>query len=51
MSRPSPPFQMSGRPSLDDVFLAMWTFYLSYSEAGFRSGYLDVCQLTLVKDQ
>ncbi|HXP56961.1 MAG TPA: cyclopropane-fatty-acyl-phospholipid synthase family protein [Streptosporangiaceae bacterium] len=35
----------------DDVFLAMWTFYLSYSEAGFRSGYLDVCQLTLMKDQ
>jgi cyclopropane-fatty-acyl-phospholipid synthase len=35
----------------DEVFLAMWTFYLSYSEAGFRSGYLDVCQLTLVKDQ
>ncbi len=25
----------------------MWKFYLSYSEAGFRSGYLDVCQLTL----
>jgi len=35
----------------DEVFLAMWTFYLSYSEAGFRSGYLDVCQLTLVKDR
>jgi cyclopropane-fatty-acyl-phospholipid synthase len=35
----------------DEVFLAMWTFYLSYSEAGFRSGYLDVCQLTLTKDQ
>jgi cyclopropane-fatty-acyl-phospholipid synthase len=35
----------------DEVFLAMWTFYLSYSEAGFRTGYLDVCQLTLVKDQ
>jgi cyclopropane-fatty-acyl-phospholipid synthase len=35
----------------DEVFLAMWKFYLSYSEAGFRSGYLDVCQLTLVKDQ
>ena len=35
----------------DEVFCAMWTFYLCYSEAGFRSGYLDVCQLTLVKDQ
>jgi cyclopropane fatty-acyl-phospholipid synthase-like methyltransferase len=28
----------------------MWAFYLSYAEAGFRAGYLDVCQLTLVKD-
>jgi cyclopropane-fatty-acyl-phospholipid synthase len=35
----------------DGVFQALWTFYLSYSEAGFRSGYLDVCQLTLMKDQ
>ena len=35
----------------DEEFLAMWTFYLCYSEAGFRSGYLDVCQLTLVKDR
>ena len=25
----------------------MWTFYLAYCEAGFRSGYLDVAQLTL----
>jgi cyclopropane-fatty-acyl-phospholipid synthase len=35
----------------DDVFIAMWTFYLCYAEAGFRAGYLDVCQLTLVKDK
>jgi cyclopropane-fatty-acyl-phospholipid synthase len=34
----------------DEVFIAMWTFYLCYAEAGFRAGYLDVCQLTLVKD-
>jgi cyclopropane-fatty-acyl-phospholipid synthase len=25
----------------------MWSLYLAYSEAGFRSGYLDVHQLVL----
>ena len=25
----------------------MWEFYLAYSEAGFRSGYLDVQQIVL----
>ncbi len=33
----------------DEVFDRMWTFYLCYSEAGFRSGYLDVSQLTLAR--
>jgi len=33
----------------DEVFNRMWTFYLCYSEAGFRSGYLDVSQLTLAR--
>ncbi|MEZ5212309.1 class I SAM-dependent methyltransferase [Gordonia sp. (in: high G+C Gram-positive bacteria)] len=33
----------------DAVFARMWTFYLAYSEAGFRSGYLDVYQLRLDK--
>ena len=33
----------------DDVFRRMWTLYLAYSEAGFRSGYLDVCQLLLAR--
>ncbi|MBI3217489.1 MAG: class I SAM-dependent methyltransferase [Mycobacterium sp.] len=28
----------------DDVFQRMWELYLAYSEAGFRSGYLDVYQ-------
>ena len=28
----------------DDVFRRMWELYLAYSEAGFRSGYLDVYQ-------
>ena len=33
----------------DEVFRRMWTLYLSYSEAGFRAGYLDVTQLTLAR--
>lgn len=30
----------------DEVFHRMWELYLAYSEAGFRSGYLDVHQWT-----
>lgn len=30
----------------DHVFRRMWEFYLAYSEAGFRSGYLDVQQFS-----
>ncbi|BBY93784.1 tuberculostearic acid methyltransferase UfaA1 [Mycobacterium gallinarum] len=30
----------------DDVFHRMWELYLAYSEAGFRSGYLNVYQWT-----
>jgi cyclopropane-fatty-acyl-phospholipid synthase len=30
----------------DAVFRRMWELYLAYSEAGFRSGYLDVYQWT-----
>ena len=33
----------------DEVFNRMWTFYLCYSEAGFRAGYIDVSQLTLAR--
>ncbi|MGW0984379.1 class I SAM-dependent methyltransferase, partial [Streptomyces xiamenensis] len=33
----------------DDTFRRMWTFYLAYCEAGFRSGYLDVQQFQLLK--
>lgn len=33
----------------DPVFQRMWEFYLAYSEAGFRSRYLDVRQLVLVE--
>ena len=31
----------------DDTFRRMWDFYLAQSEAGFRTGYLDVIQLVL----
>ena len=31
----------------DEVFQRMWELYLAYSEAGFRSGYLDVYQWSL----
>ena len=31
----------------DATFRRMWDFYLAQSEAGFRSGYLDVAQLIL----
>jgi cyclopropane-fatty-acyl-phospholipid synthase len=34
----------------DTTFRRMWTFYLAYCEAGFRSGYLNVAQLTLARD-
>ena len=37
------------RLGFDDTFLRMWTFYLCYSEAGFRAGYIGVSQLTLAR--
>jgi cyclopropane-fatty-acyl-phospholipid synthase len=33
----------------DETFSRMWQFYLAYSEAGFRSGYLGVSQLQLTR--
>jgi len=33
----------------DETFRRMWEFYLAYSEAGFRSGYLGVSQLQLTR--
>jgi cyclopropane-fatty-acyl-phospholipid synthase len=33
----------------DEVFGRMWELYLAYSEAGFRSGYLDVHQWTFAR--
>jgi cyclopropane-fatty-acyl-phospholipid synthase len=38
------------RLGFDEVFIRMWTLYLCYAEAGFRSGYLDVSQLTLARE-
>jgi cyclopropane-fatty-acyl-phospholipid synthase len=34
----------------DEVFARMWELYLAYSEAGFRSGYLDVYQWTFARE-
>ncbi|MFJ9424837.1 class I SAM-dependent methyltransferase [Streptomyces sp. NPDC101249] len=34
----------------DETFRRMWTFYLAYSEAGFRSGYLDVQQYLFTRE-
>ncbi|MEU9859405.1 cyclopropane-fatty-acyl-phospholipid synthase family protein [Streptomyces sp. NPDC047971] len=39
-----------GALGFDRVFRRMWELYLAYSEAGFRSHYLDVRQLRLVAD-
>ncbi|OZM72498.1 cyclopropane-fatty-acyl-phospholipid synthase [Amycolatopsis antarctica] len=33
----------------DEMFRRMWEFYLAYSEAGFRSGYLNVHQFGFTK--
>ncbi|MBP0450725.1 class I SAM-dependent methyltransferase [Kitasatospora sp. RG8] len=35
----------------DEVFRRMWELYLAYAEAGFRTGYLDVHQLLLTRDE
>jgi cyclopropane-fatty-acyl-phospholipid synthase len=39
-----------GSLGFDRTFQRMWNFYLAYSEAGFRSGYLDVAQLVLARN-
>jgi len=38
-----------GDLGFDGTFRRMWEFYLAYSEAGFRAGYLDDVQLLLTK--
>jgi cyclopropane-fatty-acyl-phospholipid synthase len=37
------------RLGFDGVFRRMWDLYLAYSEAGFRSGYLQVSQFLLTR--
>jgi cyclopropane-fatty-acyl-phospholipid synthase len=37
------------RIGFDETFRRMWSLYLAYSEAGFRTGYLDVGQFLLAK--
>ena len=34
----------------DEIFERMWHFYLQYSRGGFASGYIDVNQITLIKE-
>ena len=41
--------EVIGKLGFDETFRRMWSFYLAYSEAGFRTGYLDVAQLTLTR--
>ncbi|MEU6175413.1 cyclopropane-fatty-acyl-phospholipid synthase family protein [Streptantibioticus parmotrematis] len=38
------------RLGFDATFRRMWEFYLAYSEAGFRAGYLDVRQIAFTAD-
>jgi cyclopropane-fatty-acyl-phospholipid synthase len=38
-----------GADGFDETFSRMWQFYLAYSEAGFRSGYLGVSQIQLMR--
>jgi cyclopropane-fatty-acyl-phospholipid synthase len=40
-----------GRLGFDAIFRRMWHFYLEYSRAGFASGYLDVQQLVLRREE
>ncbi|MEU8922014.1 class I SAM-dependent methyltransferase [Kitasatospora sp. NPDC048545] len=35
----------------DEVFRRTWELYLAYSEAGFRTGYLDVRQVVLTREE
>ena len=49
-TRPSWP-PTSRALGFDEVFRRMWHFYLSYSRAGFASGYLDVQQIVLTRPE
>ncbi len=44
-------FEAAALPaSFDNQFKNLWRYYLMYCEGGFRSGGIDVLQVTLVKD-
>ena len=38
-----------GRPDVDEKFKRLWGYYLSYCEAGFRAGSINVTQVALAK--
>ncbi|MYR40550.1 cyclopropane-fatty-acyl-phospholipid synthase family protein, partial [Streptomyces sp. SID5910] len=40
----------AGALGFDETFRRLWTFYLAYSEAGFRAAYLDVQQYLFTKE-
>ena len=39
----------TARRKFDDRFKRMWEYYLSYCEAGFRAGTIDVCRVVMSK--
>ncbi len=39
--------RLAGSDGFDDRFRRLWTYYLSYCEAGFRAGTIDVAQVRL----
>ncbi len=39
----------SALAAFSDEFHDLWRYYLMYCEGGFRSGAIDVAQVTLVK--
>ena len=44
-----PHIHAQGALGFDEAFRRMWEFYLGYSEAGFRSGYLGASQLQMTR--
>jgi cyclopropane-fatty-acyl-phospholipid synthase len=45
-------FEIAALPaSFDSAFIDLWRYYLMYCEGGFRSGGIDVIQVTLVKGE
>ena len=40
-------WEKTNAQGFDETFRRMWEFYLAYCEAGFRTGYIDVFQITM----